>query len=105
RQRANAGGCDPHHGTSPARPHAHHGADRADRRLPAHPDRPVSRALREGTPIRGRLKFLTLLVLSGFAVTVMLIERAHRETTTASMIATLDAYERAQAGLERDAIK
>ncbi|HEY2047922.1 MAG TPA: DAHL domain-containing protein [Caulobacteraceae bacterium] len=38
-------------------------------------------------------------------MTAILIERAHQETTTARMIAALDAYERAQADLERDAIK
>ena len=46
-----------------------------------------------------------LLLLCGLAAAAILLDRAHRDASPANMLAALDAYERAQADLERDVIK
>ena len=51
------------------------------------------------------LTFPLLLLLCGLAVAAILMNRAHPDASSANMLAALDAYERAQADLERDAIK
>ncbi len=51
------------------------------------------------------LRFPLLLLLCGLAVAAILMNRAHPDASSANMLAALDAYERAQADLERDAIK
>ena len=48
---------------------------------------------------------LLLLLLSSLGVAAVLFDRAHREDSPANMLTALDGYERAQADLERDAIK
>ncbi len=52
-----------------------------------------------------RLTFPLLFLLSSLAVAAILLSRAHRDVSPAKMLAALDTYGRAQADLERDAIK
>jgi signal transduction histidine kinase len=54
---------------------------------------------------RGLTFPVLLLLLCGLAVAAILLSRVHRDVSPANMLAALDAYESAQANLERDAIK